>query len=129
MKRCSVVVMKRTQAGTNAQASPALVESQQLSRMHPVNATFPLHNPDNPFAASQTLYNNASSFLPQLAAVQPGEYHIAGTPGTCCHHAHAQCPQPLLDAARSHASKIATLASVLLQHACPALPCHVQHQS
>ena len=62
MKRCSVVVMKRTQAGTNAQASPALVESQQLSRMHPVNATFLLHNPDNRFAASQTLYNNASSF-------------------------------------------------------------------
>ena len=52
------------QAGTTAQPSPALVECQQPSRTHPVNATVLLHNPDNRFAASHTLYNSA----PQLSA-------------------------------------------------------------
>ena len=51
------------QAGTTAQPSPALVESQQPSCTHPVNATVLLHNPDNRFAASHTLYNSA----PQLS--------------------------------------------------------------
>ena len=60
MKRCSVVAMTRTQAGMNAQASPALVESEQASHMHPVNATFLLHHLENCFAASHTLYNSAS---------------------------------------------------------------------
>ena len=56
MKRCSVVVMTRIQAGTTAQASPAL---ESLSN----RSTTPrqlLDSPDNRFAASHTLYSSGS---------------------------------------------------------------------
>ena len=119
------------QAGTTAQPSPALVECQQPSRTHPVNATVLLHNPDNRFAASHTLYNSA----PQLSVAArrcatrgiPDRWHPWYLPSPCPRRVSpvaSRCGTYL-----SHASQIATFASGPLQHACPALPCHIQHQS